>query len=374
MLDQFDLSPLVTPAMDWFQVNKRDLPWRRDRDPYHIWVSEIMLQQTRVEAVKPYYQSFLAALPSIADLAACPQDQLNKLWEGLGYYSRVRNMQKAAEIIMEKFGGQMPSDYDAILSLPGIGPYTAGAISSIAFDLPVPAVDGNVLRILARASEDDIDIKSDLAKKRAQAALEGVMPASGSGIFNQAMMEIGATACLPNGDPLCGQCPWEKYCLANRHGSWDHLPVRSKGKPRRIEERTVFIVRNGARVVIDRRPDRGLLAGLYEFPNVREHLSEEAALAYAEQLGYEPLRIRRLEEARHIFSHVEWRMIGYEIQVSDAELAKEMTENVPADKISWPVDIGEISRKYAIPSAFAAYAKAIQLERGPKREDRVMGL
>lgn len=200
------------------------------------------------------------------------------------------------------------------------------------------------------------------------------MPASGSGIFNQAMMEIGATACLPNGDPLCGQCPWKKYCLANRHGSWDHLPVRSKGKPRRIEERTVFIVRNGSRVVIDRRPDRGLLAGLYEFPNVREHLSEEAALAYAEQMGYEPLRIRRLEEARHIFSHVEWRMIGYEIRVSDAELAKEMTENVPADKISWPVDIGEISRKYAIPSAFAAYAKAIQLERGPKREDRVMGL
>ena len=401
MLDQFDLSPLVAPAMDWFYENKRDLPWRKDRDPYHIWVSEIMLQQTRVEAVKPYYTGFLTALPTIADLAACPKDRLNKLWEGLGYYSRVRNMQRAAGILVEEYGGRMPEDYESILSLPGIGPYTAGAIASIAFDLPRPAVDGNVLRILARVSGDDIDIKSDLAKKRAREALNAVMPEKGSGIFNQALMEIGATVCLPAGRPLCGQCPWRGKCLAEREGSWDRLPVRSKGRPRRVEERTVLIVRNGSRVVIGRRPEDGLLAGLYEFPNVRGHLSEDAALARTEQMGYEPLHIRRLDEARHIFSHIEWRMIGYEIRVSDGQLYRgeddseargDAKENGPEARgdakkngpeirgdaeengsgkgtekaMTWPVDIEEISRNYAIPSAFAAYADAVRLERGPK--------
>ena len=231
MIETYDLAQLVRPALDWFYENRRILPWREGKNPYHIWVSEIMLQQTRVEAVKPYYERFLGELPDIASLADCPEDRLLKLWEGLGYYNRVRNMQKAAREIMERWEGKMPEHYPDILSLPGIGPYTAGAVASIAFGEAVPAVDGNVLRILARASEDDSDILKASTKRRFTEALSAVMPEKEPGDFNQSLMEIGALVCVPNGDPHCENVPGETSVWPGPMAESGSFRSRSRQKP-----------------------------------------------------------------------------------------------------------------------------------------------
>ena len=253
----------------WYFKHARDLPWRKDREPYHVWLSEIMLQQTRVEAVKGYYTRFLKEFPTIADLAEADEDRLLKLWEGLGYYNRVRNMQKAAIQVMEEHGGKLPADYEKLLKLKGIGSYTAGAIASIAYQIPVPAVDGNVFRILTRVAADDTDIMKPsfrtLLEKELREVMQGMeMP----GAFNQALMELGATVCVPNGAPLCEQCPWNSLCLARKEGRIAELPVRTKAKARRIEKRTVLVIRDNDKVAIRKRPEKGLLAGLYELPNV----------------------------------------------------------------------------------------------------------
>ena len=232
------LEEITEPLLSWYEENKRDLPWRRDPSPYHVWVSEIMLQQTRVEAVKGYYERFLSALPGIEDLAACPENKLLKLWEGLGYYNRVKNMQKAAKEIVLKYNKEIPADYEKILALPGIGSYTAGAVSSIAFGLKKPAVDGNVLRVISRITENGDDILKQSVKKRVEQELEAVMPEDRPGAFNQSLMELGATVCIPNGMAKCSDCPVSHLCKARANGTVLEYPKKASKKKRRIEEKT----------------------------------------------------------------------------------------------------------------------------------------
>ena len=377
----------ISPALlNWFYENQRVLPFRTDPSPYHVWLSEIMLQQTRVSAALPYYERFLAALPDIPALAACEEEKLNKLWEGLGYYSRVRNLQKAARIVCEQYGGQLPADYDALRALPGIGDYTAGAIASISFGLDVPAVDGNVLRILTRVAADDTDIMKQSFRSAVEAQLGEMMreltvpeelrralrDENVPGALNQAMMELGATVCVPNGAPLCEECPWSKMCLARAQGRVMDFPVKSKAKARRIEERTVLVIRDGEKVAIRKRPKKGLLAGLYELPNLSGALSAEEVLSYVKEQQFAPLRIEKLADAKHIFSHIEWRMSGYAILVEEAGFAAEKEPEsgngrTPEEKADGEgglifVDAWDARERYAIPSAFSAYAGYLKKE------------
>ncbi len=350
---------IVRPLVEWYRRGHRKLPWREQKNPYYIWVSEIMLQQTRVEAVKPYFERFTGALPRVEDLADCPEEKLLKLWEGLGYYNRVRNMQKAAVILKETYGGRLPADYEKLKSLPGIGSYTAGAIASIAFDLPVPAVDGNVLRVMARIREDDGDIMKQSVRRRVEEDLAAVMPEDAPGDLNQALMELGATVCLPNGAPRCEECPLAFVCRAMADGRVEEFPVKSRAKARRTEKRTVLVIRDGERVAIRKRPKKGLLAGLYEFPNWSGHLSREESLAQVEKSGLVPLRITPLGESKHIFSHVEWQMIGYLIQVASLEAEQEKDQMF--------VEIKTAEEKYPVPAAFGAYARELQLRLGQEK-------
>lgn len=306
---EFDYLPEV--LLPWYMENRRDLPWRRDREPYHVWLSEIMLQQTRVEAVRGYYTRFLEALPSISDLASCGDDRLKKLWEGLGYYSRVRNLKKAAGVMMEKYGGSFPQTYEEIRALPGIGDYTAGAICSIVYGMPTPAVDGNVLRVVSRLADDHTPVDLPARKSAVREALAAVYPAGRCGDFTQALMELGATVCLPNGEPRCGDCPVRERCLGRQRGTALALPVKSPKKPRRQEEMTVFVLQREGRYALRRREDRGLLAGLWEFPHVPGMLKPEDALAVVGSMDLRPKELGRVIERSHVFTHVLWRMRCY---------------------------------------------------------------
>lgn len=359
----FEIDILTKPLLEWYEKNKRELPWRSEPSPYRVWVSEIMLQQTRVEAVKPFFERFTKKLPDVKSLAECDEDELLKLWEGLGYYNRVRNMQKAAKQIMEEYGGKLPADYEELLKLKGIGSYTAGAIASIAFSIPVPAVDGNVLRILTRVALDDTDIMKASFRKEIEVQLHNYMQGDKfdsqfSGAYNQALMELGATVCVPNGVPYCDKCPWQELCQAKRENRIMEFPVKTKAKARRIEKRTVFVIRDGERVAIRKRPAKGLLAGLYELPNVEGELSQEEALEQVKQAGLAPLRIQKLEDAKHIFSHVEWQMTGYAILVEELEEAENNMLFVEA----W-----DSEKRYAIPAAFAAYAGYMGIKIGQEK-------
>ena len=287
-----DLTELPGRLLPWYRENRRELPWRADRLPYHIWLSEIMLQQTRVEAVKGYYTRFLAALPDIASLARCDDELLHKLWEGLGYYSRVRNLKKAAQDIMERHGGVFPENYNDVLALPGIGEYTAGAICSIAFDRPTPAVDGNVLRVVSRLTDDPSPIDLPETKRRVNALLAGIYPKE-AGAFTQALMELGATVCGPNRAPDCAACPCQSLCLGFRRGTAKTLPVKSPKRQRRQEDRSVFILSCDGRFALEKRPDKGLLAGLWQFPNVAGKLDTQDALDTVCAMGLHPRELLR---------------------------------------------------------------------------------
>ena len=310
--------PTILPdlLLPWYRENKRDLPWRRDREPYHIWISEIMLQQTRVEAVKGYYARFLDALPTIEVLANCDDDLLHKLWEGLGYYSRVRNLKKAAMVILEQHGGRFPKNHADILKLPGIGAYTAGAVCSIAYDLPTPAVDGNVLRVVSRLLNDPAPIDLPETKKSVTQALAEIYPAE-AGDFTQALMELGATICGPNRAPDCLHCPCREICRAFREGTADKLPVKSPKKEKRQENRTVFILHCDGRYALEKRPSKGLLAGLWQFPTVSGHLDILQALEALQALGVTPKEILREVERKHIFTHIQWNMKGLYLEAAD---------------------------------------------------------
>ena len=309
-------AKLPEAILKWYDKGHRELPWRQDREPYHIWLSEIMLQQTRVEAVKGYYIRFLAELPTIADLANADDDQLHKLWEGLGYYSRVRNLKKAAQVIMEAYHGEFPTDYDSVLSLPGIGAYTAGAICSIAFNQPTPAVDGNVLRVLSRLENNDMPIDLPARKKEVTAQLAAYYPAR-AGDFTQALMELGATLCGPNWKPRCAECPCQSFCRAYGAGTTEILPVKLPKKEKRIEEKTVFILCCDGRYALEKRPDSGLLAGLWQFPNMDGKLEAAEALSYLEQKGVLVKNILRQSDKVHIFTHIRWNMRGLYLETAD---------------------------------------------------------
>ena len=301
------LQAMPERLLPWFEVNRRDLPWRRDREPYHVWLSEIMLQQTRVEAVRGYYERFLQKLPTVDALAAAEENELLKLWEGLGYYSRVRNLQKAAQVIVNEYGGDFPRDYDKVLALPGVGAYTAGAILSICFELPTPAVDGNVLRVVSRFLASDAPINEERVKRGVAEELKKCYPAGRCGDFTQALMELGATVCVPNGAPLCGTCPLRDLCKANLSETQERYPVKAAKKPRRVEYRTVFFLQCGEKIAVCKRPKTGLLAGLWQLPDVPGELTLPQMLRQAEDWGVHPRNIQKTVQRTHIFTHVEWR-------------------------------------------------------------------
>lgn len=348
IVDSLDL--IAEPLLSWYDAGRRILPWREDPTPYHVWLSEIMLQQTRVEAVKPYYDRFLRELPDIASLAAVDEEKLLKLWEGLGYYNRARNLKKSAMQIISQYGGEMPGDYEQLMKLPGIGNYTAGAVASIAFGRAVPAVDGNVLRIMSRLRLDDRDIMDAKVKRAIEEELRGVIPRERPGDFNQALMELGATVCVPNGEPKCEVCPWSGICQARIRGRVMEYPKKAPKKPRRVEKKTILLIWYNRLIALQKRPDEGLLAGLYEFPSIEGHQKEEQVITYLKSLGVTPIRIRSLEASKHVFTHKEWHMTAYSIRVDELEGMGEYVFVEPE----------EIKNRYPVPSAFAAYLKYME--------------
>lgn len=353
------LDRIAEPLLAWYDAGRRILPWREEPTPYHVWLSEIMLQQTRVEAVKPYYDRFLQALPDVESLALVEEEQLLKLWEGLGYYNRARNLKKAAMKIVSEYGGSIPGKYEELLKLPGIGSYTAGAIASIAFGQAQPAVDGNVLRILSRLRADERDILDAKVKKSVEDDLAGVMPANRPGDFNQALMELGAMICIPNGAAKCEECPWRELCQARAQQRVMELPKKTPKKPRSIEEKTILVIQDANLVALCKRPDKGLLAGMYEFPSMEGHRDEKQVIAYLKELGLSPIRIRKLAPAKHVFTHKEWHMIGYEVRVD--ELARLETGEKKRGLIF--INPEETKTNYPIPSAFAVYAEHVEMRR-----------
>ena len=336
------LKQLPKALLPWYSKNKRDLPWRRDKEPYHVWLSEIMLQQTRVEAVKSYYARFLDELPTIESLSQCDDDLLHKLWEGLGYYSRVRNLKKAAIQIMELHGGVFPQEYEKIRALPGIGDYTAGAICSICFNMPRAAVDGNVLRVVSRLTEDDTPIDLSAQKKKVAAALEAVYPTE-SGEFTQALMELGATLCGPNWAPWCEECPCRSFCSGAIHGTAQQFPVKLPKREKRVEEKTVFILSCDGRYALEKRPDSGLLAGLWQFPNVSGKLETAQALDKLQTMGLRPREVIKQIERKHIFTHIRWEMRGIYLEVPEE-----------TDGFTWMTE-QQIEATTALPTAFRQF-------------------
>ena len=346
-----NLNALREPLMDWYAVHRRILPWREDASPYRTWVSEIMLQQTRVSAVTAYFERFMAELPDVDALAAVSEERLFKLWEGLGYYSRARNLRRAARIVADEYGGALPRTLDGLRRLPGIGDYTASAIASIHFGACEPAVDGNLLRVASRVALCAQDVTDAKVKKRFRERLAEVIDRENPGVWNQAMMDLGATVCLPNGAPLCERCPGRGCCAAYREGMTEALPVRAAKKKRRAEERTVFLLRRGGKLAVRRRPDTGLLAGLTEFPNVSGNLDEAGARVTLAQWGLRAESLASCGTAKHVFTHVEWQMKGYAASVAG---------DCPGFR--W-VDAAAFET-LAIPSAFRFYTDIARKELG----------
>ena len=368
--------------LEWYDSHRRKLPWREDPTPYHVWISEIMLQQTRVEAVRGYYARFVDRFPDIQSLAEAEEDECLKLWEGLGYYSRVRNMQKAAREIMSAYGGEMPRTASELRKLPGIGPYTSAAIASIAYGEKIPAVDGNLLRIFSRLALYEKEIRTPAAASEAYGFFLELMPDDRPGDFNQALMDLGSSVCVPGQGALCREsadaCPLSSFCRAFRSRLWASLPVMPAKKARRADKKTILIIRDGELVMLRRRPSRGLLAGLYEFPSEEGWLTAEEAVGKARSYGCQPVRISPLQDSRHIFSHREWLMHGYEIWTGSFPEDKQSEKNMeagsfPEEKISekdrgseqalsqgkagvpFFVSVSELQDRYAVPGAYAAY-------------------
>ena len=345
MEDREILQRAAAQLIAWYAASRRVLPWRESPTPYHVWISEIMLQQTRIEAVIPYYERFLRELPDVASLAAVDEDRLMKLWEGLGYYSRARNLRKAARQIMAEYGGEMPRRDGELKKLPGIGDYTAGAIASVAYGEPEPAVDGNVLRVLSRLLAFEDDVMEPKTRRRVTEQLRAVYPAGeDAALLTEGIMELGETVCIPNGEARCGVCPLRALCRAHADDSVERYPVKAPPRPRRIEARTVLLLRCGDRWAIRRRPNRGLLAGLWEFP------SEAAALCAEEAAARVPgaLGCSACGEAAHIFTHVEWHMCGYVIDCA---------ELLPG--FQW-VTAAELRERYPVPTALRYYQKVLE--------------
>lgn len=339
------MLPIAPPLVGWFQMHRRSLPFRDDPTPYHVWVSEIMLQQTRMNAVLPYYERFMAALPDVSALAAVSMDELRKLWQGLGYYSRAVHLREAAQTICRDYGGELPADYEALRSLPGIGPYTAGAIASISFGIPVPAVDGNVLRVFTRLYNDDGDISSPIVKERITSRVLDALPPADAGDFNQALMELGALVCTPR-SPNCTSCPLSALCMGYAAGRASALPCKSPKKARSVRYVTVAVIRSPEGCLLQKRAEKGLLAGLWQPFAVESDafLEPEAMCSRLAAMGIDAEYSALLPDARHLFTHVEWNLRGYAFTAMGGAL--------PAD-CQWAADCAA----YAVPSAFRAYQK-----------------
>lgn len=342
----------VRALLIWFARTKRDLPWRREATPYRVWISEVMLQQTRVEAVIPYFERFVSELPDIAALANVPKDRLMKLWEGLGYYSRAGNLQRAAQAVLQDFDGELPASVEKLRTLPGIGPYTAGAIASIAFGISAAAVDGNVLRVLTRMTGCNADVRRPETVRAAEACVLSAMPDGYAGDFTQALMELGALVCVPNGAAKCVECPWQYDCYAAQNTCTDLLPVRSGLPPRRKELRTLLLMEWEGRYLLRRRPEHGLLAGLWEFPSVTGVTDVAGVMDAAAKLGFAAANVQRLPDATHIFTHIEWQMQAYLVRGTPSGAMPSSPQAVFATP-------EQMQKKYALPSAFAVYRKWI---------------
>lgn len=349
---RYDYRQIVEKLLAWYGENARVLPWRSEPQPYYVWVSEIMLQQTRVEAVKEYFKRFIRELPDIEALAHVEEEKLLKLWEGLGYYSRAKNLKRAAIVVMEEYGGELPADYGKLLALPGIGSYTAGAISSIAYGIPVPAVDGNVLRVAKRLSAGYEDITKESVKRALFSELSQDMPKGRAGAFNQALMELGAIVCIPNGKPLCEKCPVASDCLACQQGVAMELPVKPRKKGRKIEEKTILMLEYQGKYGIHKRGNKGLLAGLWEFPGLEGKLGIERLEEVLEENCITDYTMELLGEAKHIFSHVEWHMLGYRIRIEKE--SREFEGQELFSELTW-AGREQLAKEYALPSAFKAY-------------------
>ncbi len=394
---QYDYSETIEYLLHWYDYNARILRWRTHPKAYYIWISEIMLQQTRVEAVKSFFDRFVEALPDIKSLADCEEEKLLKLWEGLGYYNRVRNLQKAARIIIADYSGELPADYDELLKLPGIGSYTAGAIASNVYQIPVPSVDGNVLRVAKRIAGSFDDITKVSVKKQLEMDLREIMPKNRPGDYNQSLMELGAVICLPNGIPLCEKCPVMHLCRAYKEGLQMQIPVKMPKKSRKIEEKTILLFaimedkkdfileieeikfkkdRFISYYAIQKRNEKGLLAGLWQLPGIEGKMTILQTEEYLKNLIQEKhydfeIEVEPLGEGKHIFSHIEWHMNGYRINVmqkkDQASFAlitnqiNEMIQTVEDKKLKelkW-ISSKQLKEDYALPSAFDVYRKYI---------------
>lgn len=351
------LDQSVQPLLKWFEVSARTMPWRSNPEPYWVWVSEIMLQQTRVEAVRAYFDRFIAALPNIESLANIEDEKLMKLWEGLGYYSRARNLKKAAIVCVEQYHGELPRTYEALLKLPGIGSYTAGAIASIAYEQEVPAVDGNVLRVISRLLAWEEDITKQSVKRKMEAALLELMKRvhPNPRTFTAALMELGALVCIPNGAPCCMECPWKSICLARIQKKVERIPVKKKKIVRKIEERTVFLIQDGDLTAIKKRPSTGLLAGLYELPNIEGFYSEQEVKRIWEEKLKLPLTVERLKDGKHIFSHIEWHMQAYRVIIPKILEQNKLLREQEGELFF--VTQEELNTNYALPNAFKTWKK-----------------
>jgi A/G-specific adenine glycosylase len=329
--------------LEWYDGNARPLPWRNDCVPYHIWLSEIMLQQTRVETVKTYYMRFLEEIPTIEALANIDEEKLLKLWEGLGYYSRARNLQKTAKLILSEYGGHFPCTYEQLLKLPGVGAYTAGAIASICFGQPTPAVDGNVLRVISRIAGiyENVDIPA--VKKSITASLAKIYPTDRSGDFTQSLMELGATICLPRGTPKCHICPSVKFCKAIQDNSVLDLPIKQIQKAKKIQVITLFVFSCKENIAIHHRKKEGLLAGLWEFPNVHEKLDEQQAIGLAAKWKTKPVSLTKSSQRVHVFTHIKWYMTCYYIDCSAQPTC-----------FTW-ADHASLLKTYPLPTAFKMF-------------------
>lgn len=325
-----DLKNIIEPLLNWYQQHKRGLPWRENKNPYYIWISEIMLQQTRVEAVKPYFIRFIKEVPTIKNLANIDEDKLLKLWEGLGYYSRARNLKKCATVLKDK-DYNLPSTYDELLKLPGIGFYTAAAIASIGYNEKVAAVDGNVLRVTTRLLNSNLNISEDKSKKEIQSILNQIIPEN-SGNFNQAMMELGATICIPN--PRCNICPLKDLCLGYKTGNMWKLPIKKVKSNKTVENNNVIVYCCGKEFAIEKRPKTGLLSSLYGFPIIKEIETKNCQL---------------LGEYQHIFTHKVWNNKVYRINCKEKD-----------SKYTW-ITLNDIN-KYSIPTAFKPCIEMIKTQ------------
>ena len=342
---------IPTLLLSWYDRHARILPWRSDPSPYRVWVSEIMLQQTRVETVRSYFERFIRSIPDVEALANATEEELLKLWEGLGYYRRVINMRKAAETIVQNYNGKIPNRYEELIKLSGIGEYTAAAISSIAFGERQAVVDGNVLRVVSRITAYDKDIRDPKAKKDIRAHLTDILPNDRVGDFNQAIMELGATVCLPTGEPKCDVCPLKNICKAFKEDLTAQIPYKSAAKKREIEYKTVLIYTDDKdRTAMRKRKNSGLLAGLWEFPNVDQKMSLKEMKKYLEERKISYDQIQKLGETKHIFTHKEWHMTGYRIFTTEAFLI---------DDAQW-FDQARIGSKLAVPSAFTFFMQKLK--------------